>query len=87
MQTMKFPLKRILPGQKYRNIKTQDIYQSFQIGKHSETEEKMVVYVSTQNRTLKNLIGLLLLQIASYLVEEKVWIRPVELFEEKFEEK
>jgi hypothetical protein len=79
-------LKYVLPGQRYHEFKTQKTYQVFQVGNHSETAQNQVVYVSTENRTIKSVLGLLFLRLASRLIDERVWVCPLELFEEKFVE-
>lgn len=57
----------------YRNIKTKCIYQVIAIGIHSETEESMVVYQRFHEPNGQPPPPL------------TVWVRPMELFKQKFE--
>jgi hypothetical protein len=87
-------LKYVIAGDKYVNIKKQDVYQVFQVGIHSETAETLVVYISAEARVGNTLredlmirLGLMFLGWASRLLRrERVWVRPIQLFEEKFTE-
>ena len=80
-------IKYILPGRKYINIKTGDPYQVFQMGSHAETEEGLIIYVSAKKDLgLLHRLGLFFLWLASQLLSERVWLRPIELFVTKFKE-
>ncbi len=60
-------LKNIVSGNIYRNKKTQNFYYVLTQGKHTETQEDMVIYKKHGNE------------------DNTIWIRPTELFKEKFE--
>lgn len=66
----KSALKKVEPGQVYRNKKTKVIYYVKFLAKHSETEEPLVVYYSNDSEDIGRM----------------VWVRPLELFKEKFEQ-
>ena len=81
------PIQYTLPGHKYVNLKTGNVYQVFQLGSHSETEEGLIVYVlAKKDSSFKHRLGLLCLRFASLLLTERVWLRPIESFATKFKE-
>ena len=80
-------IQHILPGCKYVNLKTGNVYQVFQLGSHSETEEGLIVYVLVKkDSSFRHRLGLLCLRFASLLLTERVWLRPIESFATKFKE-
>lgn len=80
-------LRYVICGKTYTNIKTDNRYQVIHLGTHSETCENLVIYVRTKNgENWKHKLALLLIGWASKLLENKVWVRPLGLFEEKFRE-
>ena len=81
------PIQYILPGRKYVNLKTGEIYQVFQVGSHSETDEGLIVYVpAKKGSSFRHRLGLLFLRFASVLLLERIWLRPIQLFATKFKE-
>lgn len=61
-------------GSKWRNKKTQGIYKVLGVGVHTENQEQLVVYQAEAD--IFSLLG----------GESAVWIRPLSMWEEKFEE-
>lgn len=55
-------------GETYRNKKTGNHYYVLEKGKHTETQEDLVIYVRLDD-----------------IEHEQIWVRPLELFKEKFE--
>lgn len=79
------PRSSIEPGAVYRNKSRGGVYQVFDFAKHSETLEKMVVYVAVEQPDIWHGMGLFFLWLASgFLTPGSIWVRPVELFREKF---
>jgi hypothetical protein len=62
-------LTNVVSGEIYRNKKTQNLYYVLAKGKHTETQEEMVIYKRHGNE------------------DNTLWIRPLDLFKEKFEDK
>ena len=60
----------IRPQHIYRNKKNKCLYRVLHIGKHTETEEEMVVYKLIDNHAM---------------IKKHIWIRPLALFAAKFE--
>lgn len=60
-------LKVVMIGGTYRNKKTGNLYYVLAQGKHTETQEEMVIYTRRSDE------------------DNTTWIRPLELFKEKFE--
>lgn len=80
-------LKYVKPGGQYTNTESGINCQVFDVGNHSETIENLVVYVGAEeSQEIKHRLGLLLLKWASHLIQSKVWVEPLELFEQKFRE-
>lgn len=75
-------LEKVERGKKYRNIKKGSIYYVHMLGVHSETQEKMVVY-STLDTVHKPLWSP---SETIQVISSEIWIRPLELFKERFEE-
>lgn len=76
---------QIRGGNTYRNKKTGNLYHVVTTATHTENMEGMVVYARSDNWLDKILIRIA--AIALKLIYTVVWVRPVDLFKEKFTEK
>lgn len=65
-------LEKVVSGESYRNKKTGNLYYVLGLGKHTETQDEMVMYVRRDNEVM-------------LISETQIWVRPLELFKEKFE--
>lgn len=80
-------LEYVLAGKRYVNLKKGTTYQVFQFGQHTETAEGFIVYVLVDRFLgFQHRLGLFFMGLASHLLRDRVWVRPIELFEEKFRE-
>lgn len=61
-------LKEVMVGGSYTNKKTGNRYFVLSLGKHTETQEDVVIYVRGDIKA-----------------DQTIWVRPLELFKEKFE--
>lgn len=83
--SQRFALKHVATGKQYINKKTGNVYQLLFLGLHSETMENLTVYLPVHPCWRSKTARLLLRWAAKLLKEERVWARPLGLFEEKFD--